>query len=307
MVEDIGCAKALLKERLCQRLGEDGSFLTPVSGVKIHRHSAATKPERCIKEPCIVKIIQGKKRSLVGSNEYLYGEDDVFIACVDTANTSNIVEASPEVPALGISLDLDKSIIAQLIMEMSDTQPHVVERGIGFIMQPVNFDMLDAFLRLEALLDKPEQRNVMGPMLVKEIHFRVLLGRDGHKLRSFYTYGSQRNQIAKAIAWLKENYKRHVTVEELASHVHMATATFHRHFKDTTAISPLQFQKRLRLHEAQRLMIMENADVPTACNAVGYESLTQFTREYKRLFGEPPRRNVTRWQEGNAAAFVLGA
>lgn len=299
-MEDIKNAKALLKEKFFQRLSEDGDFPTLISGVKIHRRSNVTALEQCIREPSIVKIVQGEKRSLIGSDEFVYGEDNVFIACIAAPNTSHVLEASPELPSMGISIDLDKNLIAQLSMEMSDTQPQMYEKGVGFILQSANFDMLDAFLRLEALLDKPEQVNVMGPMLVREIHFRALLGQNGHKLRSFYMYGSQKNQITKAITWLKENYEKHITVEELASNVHMAAPTFHRHFKEATAISPLQFQKRLRLHEAQRLMITENIDVSIACDAVGYESLTQFTREYKRLFGEPPRRNVTRWQVKNS-------
>lgn len=305
MADRIKYAKERLKERFYRRLGEDGDFATPISGVTLHRRSGVTKPEQCIREPSIVKIVQGKKRSVVGGDDFIYGEDDVFIACVATPDTSTVIEASPELPSMGISVELDKNLIAQLSMEMPDTQPQVGDKGFGFILQPVDSDMLDAFLRLEAVLDKPEQVGVIGPMLVREIHFRALLGRNGHKLRSFYTYGSQKNQIIKAIAWLKENYEKHVTVEQLASNVHMAAPTFYRHFKETTAISPLQFQKRLRLHEAQRLMIMENIDVPTACSVVGYESLTQFTREYKRLFGEPPRRNVTRWQADNAVGLAV--
>ena len=297
-MDDIEYAKALLKERLSRRLREAGSFSTPIKGVKLHRCDFVTKTEQCIREPGIVRIVQGRKRSVVGRDEYIYGENDVFIACITTPGTSSVIEASPEKPALGVSIDLNISVIAQLAIEMPDIRSEAEEKANGFIMQTVTPDMLDAFLRLEALLDKPEQIPIMGPMLIREIHFHALLGRNGHRLRMFHTGGSQKNRIVMAVEWLKENYQMPFTVEELASRVHMAATTFHRHFKETTTFSPLQYQKRLRLHEAQHLMIMENLDVQSACEAVGYESLTQFTREYKRLFGEPPRRHVTRWQHG---------
>lgn len=123
MVEDIEYGKALLKERFSRRLGEDGDFPTPISGVMLHRRSGVSKPEHCIREPSIVKIVQGKKRSVVGGDDFTYGEDDVFIACVATPDTSTVIEASPELPSMGVSVELDKNLIAQLSIEMTDTQP----------------------------------------------------------------------------------------------------------------------------------------------------------------------------------------
>jgi transcriptional regulator GlxA family with amidase domain len=156
----------------------------------------------------------------------------------------------------------------------------------------VDPDVLDAFLRLVELLDRPEQIPVLAPMIIREIHYRLLIGPQGERLRMINTLGTQSNQIARSITWLKENYREPLQVDELARKVNMATSTFHRHFRQVTTLSPLQFQKRMRLFEAQRRMLVENEDASIAALAVGYESPTQFNREYKRQFGEPPHRNV---------------
>jgi transcriptional regulator GlxA family with amidase domain len=142
------------------------------------------------------------------------------------------------------------------------------------------------------LLDTPERIPVLAPMIVKEIHYLLLTGPNGSHLRSFYALGSQNNQITCAIAWLKQNLTASILVEELAEQVGMAPSTFHRRFKEITGMSPVQFQKRMRLHEAQRLMLTDNLDALSASISVGYENISHFTREYKRLFGDPPRKNI---------------
>ncbi|MDL2270169.1 AraC family transcriptional regulator [Desulfosarcina sp. OttesenSCG-928-G17] len=147
------------------------------------------------------------------------------------------------------------------------------------------------------LFDQPEKLAVIGPMIVREIHYLLLAGPNGHRLRLFHTLGSQSHQIARAISWLKENLATAVPIESLAEKVNMAPSTFHRYFKEITSLSPLQYQKRIRLHEAQRLMLAKDMNAGSASAAVGYESLSQFNREYKRLFGEPPRRDIKRLQD----------
>lgn len=296
---------ALLKERLTRRMPSEGSFPTQIAGVDIHRRDTAGAPTNCLYTPSIIKLVQGRKRCFVGQDEFKYAEDNVFIAGVDMPNTSNIFEATPEKPYLSITVELDRDLLAQLAMEMPMSPPGE-DGATGLLVQPASPEMLDAFLRLEALFDKPDQIPFFAPLIVRELHLRVLFGPGGHRLRLFYTYGSQRNQIARAIAWLRENFKERLTVEDMAEQVHMAPSTFFRHFKEVTGISPLQFQKKLRLHEAQRLMLMDDLDATSACGVVGYESLTQFNREYKRLFGEPPRRNVVRRQREHPVAVVPG-
>lgn len=295
--------KSELKKRLLARLPREGSYATDIDGVRIHRKDTAKKTECCFYQPRIIKMIQGSKHSLVGEREYQYGEDDILIIGVDIPNTSRLLEASPEKPAMSMTVDLDKNLIAQLALEMSADVKDDTSPISGVVHQPAEAVMLDAFLRLEGLLDSPKHISILAPMVIREIHYRALMGPKGSHLLAFHTLGTQKNQIACAITWLKDNFKEPLDVESLADRVHMSSATFHRHFKDVATISPLQFQKRLRLHEAQRLMIMNDLAATSACDAVGYESLTQFNREYKRLFGEPPLRDVNRWRREHASSL----
>jgi AraC-like DNA-binding protein len=253
----------------------------------------------------IVKMVQGCKRAFMGTDEYRYGEDEILVTGVDMPGTSMICEASPDSPGMSIAIDLDKNLITQLALEI----PHKsFDAGImvkGIHVQPLDADLLDAFLRLAELFNAPERLSVLGPMIIREIHYLLLTGPNGHRLRSFHTVGSQANQVAQAISWLKQNLATTVHVGELAERVNMAPSTFHRHFKKITTLSPLQFQKRLKLHEAQRLMLTQDMDASSASVAVGYESLSQFNREYKRLFGDPPRKDIKRLRE--EALFVRPA
>jgi len=220
-----------------------------------------------------------------------------MVTGVDMPGANVFCEASPDSPSTTITIDLDKNLISQLALEIphQSSDAGAVVRGIH--VQPLNADLLDAFLRLAELFSAPERLAVLGPMIVREIHYLLLTGPDGHRLRSFHTVGSQANRVAQAISWLKQNLTTAVQIEALAEKVNMAPSTFYRHFKQVTTLSPLQFQKRLRLHEAQRLMLMQNMNASSASILVGYENLSQFNREYKRLFGDPPRRDVERLRE----------
>lgn len=216
-----------------------------------------------------------------------------MVTGVDMPAINYVTGASPEKPFLGVFINLDKYLIAQLAADIPPSSR--LENGSykGMAVAEVDPDVLDAFLRLTELLDKPKQIPVLAPMIIREIHYRLLIGPQGERLRMINTLGTQSNQIAKIITWLRDNYKEPVQVDELAGKVNMATSTFHRRFREVTTLSPLQFQKRLRLYEAQRLMLSENEDAATAGLTVGYESPTQFNREYKRLFGGPPYRHVS--------------
>lgn len=293
------------KVRLRKRAPYEGNFSTPISGLDIHRRDAPTTPTRCFVKPEIALLVQGCKNLLVGTEEYFCRENQLLIAGLDLPNTSAIIEVEPGKPTMSMTLELDTALIAQLCLEVPpNSSPDAVNPN-GIMIQPLDASILEAFLRLDALLDTPEHISVLAPMIVREIHYRLLVGPDGNQLRALHTFGSQKNQVVRAVSWLNENYSKPLQVEALADMVHMASCTFHRHFKEITSLSPLQYQKRLRLHEAQRLMIMEDLDANSACIAVGYESLPQFTREYKRLFGEPPRRNVTRWQREHEREYSL--
>jgi AraC-like DNA-binding protein len=237
-------------------------------------------------------ILQGTKRIVAGSEEYCCTDDDIMIFGVDLPASVMITQASPETPCISMVLDLDKSLLEQLALQTPHKAVDDNYVAGGALKQPVEPAILDAFFRLAELLDAPERIPVLAPMLVKEIHYLLLMGPNGSQLRSFYALGSQNNQITCAISWLKRNLTVSILVEELAEQVGMAPSTFHRRFKEITGMSPVQFQKRLRLHEAQRLMLTDNLDASGASIAVGYENISHFTREYKRLFGNPPRKNI---------------
>jgi transcriptional regulator GlxA family with amidase domain len=213
---------------------------------------------------------------------------------VDIPSANHVITASPEKPFLAVTLGLDKYLITQLAAEIPPSSRPGNNSYKGMAVAEVDPDVMDAFLRLVELLEKPEQIPVLAPMFIREIHYRLLIGPQGERLRMVNTLGTQINQIARTLTWLRDNYKAPLQVDELARKANMATSTFHRHFRQVTTISPLQFQKHLRLYEAQRLMLVENEDAAIAAMAVGYESSTQFNREYKRMFGEPPHRHVNR-------------
>lgn len=284
----------LLKELLLKRMPEPGKCSTAVDGLSMSRRESDVHVENCFYRPSVGLVVQGSKRSVVGSDEYSYGENQCLVVSVDMPSSFFASGATHERPFLAISLDLDKYLISRLFMELPAAPDAGNESCKGVGVTNATPDLLNAFLRLVELLEKPEEVAFLAPVVIQEIHYRLLLGPLGNNLRRFSTLGTQSNQIAQAVAWLRDNYKEPLQIETLARRVNMGTSTFHRHFKEVTSLSPLQYHKRLRLYEAQRLMLTEDADAAGAGLAVGYESPTQFNREYKRMFGEPPRRDVMR-------------
>lgn len=268
-----------------------------------HRRDEINKANNCFHKPLASVVIQGQKRSIWGNKDYNYGEGQVIVNGVDMPSASFVTDASPEKPFLVVSLPIDSQLVAALAAEIKPG-PKTPDSFEAVSIAPTDPDLLDAYLRLAQLLDKPEQIPMLAPMNIREIHYRLLIGPQGERLRMVNTLGSQSNQVAQAIAWLKDNFTKPLQVDELAQRVNMATSTFHRHFRNVTTLSPLQYQKHLRLYEAQRLMMVEQADALNASLAVGYESPTQFNREYKRLFGEPPHRDVVR--RSKAAGQMAG-
>lgn len=300
---------ARLKALLLHRMPEPGLCETAVAGLRLSRRNESGKPEHCFYKPLVSITIQGVKRALMGSSNIEYGENQSLVVGVDMPNAFQVTGASPDCPFLAVGLHLDKQLTAQLMAEielppMTQTSESTkksetiaaTEETQGFSVTNADANLLDAFARLVELLDTPARVPVLAPMLVREIHYLLLTGPQGAQLRCINTFGSQSNQVSRAISWMRENFTAPVQIDDLAHKVNMATSTFHRHFKDITTLSPLQYLKRLRLYEAQRLMLVERHDATSAGLAVGYESATQFNREYKRLFGEPPLRDVRRMQ-----------
>lgn len=289
---DFEKSRATLKEILLQRLPEPGDSPTRINGLVLHRYNSGDTPKPRFYDPVVIVVAQGKKWVRIGLEDIPYGEHTCFIAGVNMPVSSCVMEASEETPYLSMSLDLDKSLIATLASKIPPSAKYSTPFSAGAAVQEVGPELLDAFLRLLELAIKPEQSSILSDLVYQEIHYRLLTSPFGNQLRTLNTLGSQSNQIAQAISWLQENYDKPLHVEELAARLNMAPSTFHKHFKEITTVSPLQFQKQLRLNEAQRLMLSADYDVTQAAFAVGYESSTQFNREYKRLFGESPRKDV---------------
>jgi len=294
---DLTDVNSRLKEKLLSRMATDDDFPTTIEGLALHRRDGLRRPENCLYTPMAVVVLQGRKRVVIGAREYCYGENECFVNGLDMPGASHVVVASKEKPFLAISLTLDKYLLHRLIADMPP--PAAAQGDRHGIVAAVDAGLLDAFLRLVALLDTPQHIPALVPLVVREIHYRLLSGPHGTRLRALNTTNTQGNRIALAVDWLRVHYRQPLQLDDLARRFHMATSTFHRHFKDITSLSPLQFQKRLRLTEAQRLMLAENKDAGHAALEVGYESPTQFNREYKRLFGEPPRRDVRRNAQRN--------
>ncbi|MGE9985767.1 AraC family transcriptional regulator N-terminal domain-containing protein [Desulfovibrio sp. SGI.169] len=296
---DFEKSRAALQSILLRRLPVDGDYPTSVSGFMLHRYSHGHAPRANFYDPVIIVVVQGKKWVRIGMEDIQYGEQTCFIAGINMPATSCVMEASEDKPFLSMSLGLDRSILAGLAARVPPVEEDRAPTSAGAAVQEVSPELLDAFLRLLELPDRPGQAEVLGDLIRQEIYFRLLASPFGRHLRLLNTLGSQSHQISKAIMWLRENYKESLHVEKLAGRLNMATSTFHKYFKAITTLSPLQYQKRLRLGEAQRLMLSGECDATRAAFAVGYESATQFNREYKRLYGESPRKDIMKMK--NAA------
>ncbi|MEG6501543.1 MULTISPECIES: AraC family transcriptional regulator [unclassified Desulfovibrio] len=285
-----------LKEQVLRWTPETGRLQTAIDGFMVVRRAQNNEVVNIFDIPLIGLTVQGFKHSVIGSQSYQYGEGHCLITGIDMPTSSRILPVSPDSPGehfLAVALHLDRELIAQLAAETPPVQRYSGPHKVVAVAE-ADPKVVAAFLRLINLLDEPEEIPVMAPLFIREIHHRLLAGPQGEWLRTVCTNGTRTNQIARAITWLRENYKEPLRVDVLAQMVNMATSTFHRHFKEVTDRSPLQFQKQLRLYEAKRLMLFDSHDVNNAAYAVGYESSTQFIREYKREFGAPPRRDTSR-------------
>lgn len=287
-----------LRETLRGLLPESGRFSTPIDGFALHRYDRADTATPHFYDPILIIAVQGKKWVRIGIQDLSFGEHTCFIAGVNMPVTSCLVEATPQQPYLSMSLALDRGLMAELAAKLPSPIEYGADSAIGAAVQALDPELLDAFLRLLELLDKPDQAQALGELIYQEIHYRLLMTPFGQQLRLLSTQGSQSNKIDQAVIWLREHYRETLQVDQLAARLNMAPSTLYKHFKDVTTLSPLQYQKRLRLDEAQRLMLVEHYDVIHAALAVGYESANQFGREYKRLFGAAPRTNVVNIKAG---------
>lgn len=284
------------------RWTEQGEMHTSaVPGLALFRREEPTEPVSGMYEPSICMAVQGSKRVILGEDTYLYDAHHYLITSVHLPIIVQIVEASPEKPYLGLRLKFDLREVSQLMVDSNLPQPRPQQSSRGMATGEVTLQLLNAFIRLLDLLADEKDIPILAPVIQREIIYRLLVGDQGERLRQIATAGSQSQQIAKAIGWLKSNYSQAISMDELAAQANMSTSTFHHHFRSLTALSPLQYQKQLRLQEARRLMLAERMDAANAAFQVGYESPSQFNREYNRLYGAPPLRDITRLRQLSAA------
>jgi AraC-like DNA-binding protein len=279
-----------IRDRLIQLAPEQGKITTAIEGVTINRVNENIVID-CFIEPRIALIVQGSKRVVAANKEYRYGEGWYIAYGIDLPAISHITGAA-EKPHLALSIPLDRYIISQLAAEVRPVPGNKDYKGVT--VAKVTAELLDAYLRLISLLDRPERIPVLAPMIIREIHYLLLTGPEGEDFRLLGISKTPNNQIARAVTWMREHYREPFSLAELAAQVNMSPTSLSRHFNRITGMSPLQFQKRLRLYEARRLMLTEDKSAETAAFTVGYESPTQFNREYKRQFGEPPYRDIER-------------
>ena len=271
---------------------DTNKYETPINGLSLHRWDTPTAPTSYVLDASLCMIAQGKKQVILGEEIYVYDANHFLFTAIDLPVIAQIIEASPQTPYLGVILKLDPYVLAELMLDahLSFRPSSDDKKGVAIGMMTTSLS--DALVRLIKLLDAPQDRAILAPLIIKEIFYRLLMSPQGNRLKRIAAAGTTGHRIVQAIEWLKMNFATPFQVATLARTVGMSTSSFHQHFRDITSMSPLQYQKRLRLTEARRLLMTENSDISSASLQVGYESLSQFSREYKRFFGMSPSEDV---------------
>jgi AraC-like DNA-binding protein len=295
--------RAELARKIASFIGNEEKRITEIPGLSLHRRTAPTPPCRTTYQPGIIVVGQGSKQVNLGKNSFVYDEAHYLLTAVDLPIVSWVAEATPEVPCLVLSLKLDISMVRELLsreeIHVADAPSDSPAMSIG----ETTPEFLGACCRLLDLLNSPQDIPFLNGLIQREIIYRILRGPEGARLRSVATLGDQSHRTAKAIAWIAANYSKTLRVEELAEQSSMGVSTLHHHFRMLTSMSPLQYQKQLRLQSARNLMLNSSMDAASAAFEVGYESPTQFSREYSRFFGQPPIKDVRALRESGTRAF----
>lgn len=284
--------------------GQDGIHETVIPNLVLVRCSRPTMPLHGLHKPALCIIAQGRKRVILGDAIHHYDAARYLVASVDVPVIGQVIEASAALPYLCIRLDLDLALLSELALELGLGRGNA-EPGPGLAVSPVTAELLDATARLVRLLGCPRDVAMLAPLAEREILYRLLTGEQGARLCQIAHAGSRLHQVNRAIAWIRANFDRPFRIEQVAAAAHMSASTLHEHFKAVTAMSPLQYQKQLRLQEARRLILSQAMDAATAGHSVGYESPSQFSREYSRLFGAPPIRDIARLRGEPFAAVAM--
>ncbi|MDB6086792.1 MAG: AraC family transcriptional regulator [Gammaproteobacteria bacterium] len=291
-----------LTERVTRLAPFDGMHKAAFPSLTLIRGSVPTVCMPTVCQPSLGIVVQGRKRALLNDEVLFYDALNYLVVSVTLPMMGQVLEASSERPFLCLRLDLDLEEIARLLLELGDRGAAGVADDRGLFVSRLDEPLLDAVLRMVKLLDAPEDIAVLAPTVKREIYYRVLRGDLGQRLVDLAGSDGCNHRIVRAIEWLKQRYAEPLRIEVLAEAVHMSASTLHHRFKAVTAMSPLQYQKHLRLHEARRMMFADGIECATAGHRVGYESPSQFSREYRRLFGAPPRVEIARLRETGVSA-----
>ena len=292
-----------LASRVAQQIGSAERQATLIPRLTLHQRTAPTATCHVTYEPGIVMVVQGRKEIQIGGQTVTYDSSRYLLTSVDLPTITRVSEASAARPCLAATLKLDLSIVREFLGREEFHSAHVPADTHGMSLAPVTADFLSAWRRMLDLLSNPEDIPFLSGLIEREILYRVLRGPEGARLRAIATLGDQSHRTAKAISWIKTNYAKPLRIDELAEVTGMAVSTLHHHFRALTGMSPLQYQKQIRLQAARARMLADSVDAATVAFEVGYESASQFNREYSRLFGQPPIRDIRHLRSHGASAF----
>ena len=285
-----------LTERIAQAIRQDGT-IEPLKGLHFNRSSFPSECVHSVSIPAFCAIAQGSKEVLLGCDRYQYDPMHYLLATVELPIASQILEASKAQPYLSLRLDLDPTLVGSVMVEAGYLSSRNRAEVKAIDVSPLDVNLLDAVVRLVRLIDFPGEAHVLAPLIKREIIYRLLMGEQSSRLCHIAVLGGYTHHIARALDRLRKDFNQPLRIESIARELGMSVSSFHHHFKSVTAMSPLQFQKQLRLQEARRLMLGQSLDATTAAYRVGYDDASHFNREYKRLFGAPPMRDVERLRE----------
>ncbi|MBY3512272.1 AraC family transcriptional regulator [Rhizobium laguerreae] len=288
---------------IARHVSKDGFQATPIERVTLVRSSTVTMPTPNVYRPQLCLVAQGRKEVTLGDRVFRYTPGRYGVVTYDLPAIGHVVEATPDKPYLCLYLDFDPVMLGDLAMRVPPP-PRAPSPPIGKTVTDAGAGLLDAALRLLRLLDDPAAVPVLGPLAEQEILYRLLAGPDGARMRHITSGQGPVAQIGRAISWIGKNFRERFSMERLATEVGMSPSSLHEHFRAVTAMTPLQFQKQLRLQDAGSLMLVQNIDVTTAAFRVGYESPSQFSREYRRHFGDSPARDIARLRASPSLAVV---
>lgn len=276
---------------------EDGTHDICGTGSAVVRISQPTEPAHGVFGAAVCVVAQGRKQVISGGTTLIYDALRYVVASVDLPVIGQVVEASPQIPYLCFRMELNPEVIGDLLLQTGGEGALAVDAGPlvnAMAVSEVNPPLLDAVMRMVRLMETPREAAVLAPLIEREILYRMLLGDQGPRLAQIARADGRMRQVRRAIGWIKQHFDQHFSIEDLAAEARMSPSALHRHFKAVTALSPLQYQKQIRLQEARKLILVQRLDAGSAGHAVGYDSASQFSREYARLFGAPPLRDVAR-------------